>query len=173
MRETVLSLALVMLGVGNAAATRDTIPPRVSEFRGGHATLVSSFHALLAKAVAPAATQIDRASLIMFLRVELLPHAQAEEVTLYPAVERALGTKGYATATMVMDHRRVARLLDEMATLTASDPPAYMRRAYELDALIRAHFDKEEAFILPILSERLSPADLEDVLTRIRLVETP
>ena len=171
MGTAVLSMALVAFGVGHATPAGDTIPPRVAEFRGGHTTLLSSFDALLAKAVAAGATRVDRANLIMFLRIELLPHAEAEEQALYPAVEAALGTKGYATATMVMDHRRVARLLDELAGLTAGDPAAYNRRAFRLEGVLRAHFAKEEDFVLPILSERLSPRALDDVFGRLQQVE--
>jgi hypothetical protein len=125
MGSAVLSVAAVLLGLGSAAPVLDTIPPRVSEFRGGHLTLL----------------------------------------------EEALGTQGYATITMVMDHHRVARLLDEMAGLTASDPAAYARRAHRLDALVRAHFAQEEDFILPILSQRLSAGEFDAVVARMRQAE--
>lgn len=124
------------------------------------------------KAVAPAATRADRGNLILFLRLELLPHAEAEEAVLYPALEKVLLTHGYATATMVMDHRTVARLLDELAGLAgAADPAAYTRRAYQLEALVRTHFAKEEEFVLPILRERLSAGELNAVFARLRAVE--
>jgi hemerythrin-like domain-containing protein len=117
----------------------------------------------------PAATQTDRASLILFLRADVLPHAAAEEAVLYPAVERALLTHGHATATMVMDHRAVARLLDEMAGLTAAaNPTAYNRKACQLETILRTHFAREQDFVVPALQQRLSPAELDAVFASMR-----
>lgn len=168
-----LSVAALAVLVGPAAAGADTIPPRsVIEFRGTHATLLASFDALHFKATQPAATRADRANLILFLRAEVLPHAAAEEAVLYPALEEALGTKGHATAAMVMDHRNITRLLDEMAGLTgAADPAAYNRRACQLEANLRAHFAKEQEFVLPALQQRLSGVELDAVLEQMRVLE--
>jgi hypothetical protein len=155
-----------------APEIEDTVFLRpVAEFREEHETLLSRFSVFLTRATKPGATQLDRACLILYVRAEVLPHARAEETVLYPALEQALLTHGFATATMVTDHRNVSRLLDDMARLTgAVDPAEYNRRAYQLEAILRTHFAKEQQYIMA-LQERLSPADLDAVFARMRTVE--
>ena len=51
-----------------------------------------------------------------FLADELIPHAHAEEVALYPVVQRAVGAPEM-TATMARDHEEVGALTAELAPL--------------------------------------------------------
>src|SRR5512135_3897051 len=51
-----------------------------------------------------------------FLTHHLLPHAQAEERTLYPVVGRLIGAPE-ATATMSRDHVEIDRLTQELGSL--------------------------------------------------------
>src|SRR6266571_3375124 len=67
-----------------AAPPRDTIPPVAAGFMTEHASLLRSFNTLVQKAVAPTATRNDRASLVLFLRAELLAQPRAEPKTLSP-----------------------------------------------------------------------------------------
>ena len=101
-----------------------------------------------------------------FLIDHLLPHAQAEDAALYPLVEQVLAAPG-ATATMRRDHVEVGRLSQELGALRArlaqSDPDDDLARAlrrvlYGLHALVTVHFAKEEEVYLPLLDERLAPA---------------
>ena len=148
---------------------RDTIPLAAAQFRAEHDVLLGTFGRALGKAVAPQATRTDRASLVLFLRADLLPHASAEEAVLYRATDSVLGTRGYATATMVLDHQAIARLADELAALApAPDPEAFRRRACALDALVQSHFAKEEEFLLPILRQKMSDADLQALFARLQ-----
>ena len=145
----------------------------IEGFASEHAMLASAFDAALQKAVASAATRNDRAGLVLFLRVELLPHAAAEERVLYPAVDSVLGTRGYATATMVLDHKAILRLTDELAALAAgANADAFNRKALALGAVLQNHFAKEEEFILPILRERLKDRDLRALFARMRTEAT-
>ncbi len=152
-----------------APVTRsDTIPAATSEFLAGHSTLIGNFAQLMQKAVSPATTHTDRAHLVLYLRAEVLPHARAEEQVLYPALDSILGTKGYATATMVLDHKAIARLVDDLSALASSPhPEAYRRKVYALDALLETHFAKEEQFILPILRQKMNETDLRALFARM------
>jgi iron-sulfur cluster repair protein YtfE (RIC family) len=107
-----------------------------------------------------------------FLTGHLMPHAEAEEEVLYPAVGRVLGTAA-ATATMSRDHAEVARLTDELGRLR--DRPGYpedeqrtLRRVlYGLYALVGVHFAKEEEVYLPLLEESLGPEEAERILAEM------
>lgn len=89
-----------------------------------------------------------------FLAYHLIPHAQAEDAALYPAVQRALGSAD-ATRTMSRDHVEVGRYVEELAELQRDISPrnfkALQRVLYGVYALVKVHFAKEEEVYLPIL----------------------
>ncbi len=155
-------------GATAAPAGRDTMASATSEFRAGHAALIFDFGYLMSGAVGPVSTHRDRAHLVLYLRAGILSHARAEEKVLYPALDSILGTKGYATATMVLDHRAIARLVDDLSALASSPyPEAYRRKAYALGAVLESHFAKEEEFILPLLRQRMAENDLRALFARM------
>lgn len=101
-----------------------------------------------------------------FLAYHLIPHAQAEEAALYPAVQKVLGSSE-ATKTMSRDHVEVERYIEELAELRESISPqnfkSLQRVLYGLYALIKVHFAKEEEVYLPILEQRLSPEEAREM----------
>lgn len=112
-----------------------------------------------------------------FLREELIPHAMAEEATLYPAVEGCMEAPG-ASDTMRRDHKEVMRLTDELAAIRdeLTDPPTEAQRdrmaalLHGLHAILVLHFAKEEEIYLPILDSRLSPEDARRLFERVEEV---
>lgn len=94
-----------------------------------------------------------------FLAYHLIPHAQAEDAALYPAVQKALGSLD-STRTMSRDHIEVGHYITELAQLQQDLLPhnfkALQRVLYGLYALVKVHFAKEEEVYLPILEERLT-----------------
>ena len=94
-----------------------------------------------------------------FLAYHLIPHAQAEDAALYPAVQRALGSRD-STRTMSRDHVEVGHYIAELAQLQQDLSPqnfkALQRVLYGLYALVKVHFAKEEEVYLPILEERMT-----------------
>ena len=94
-----------------------------------------------------------------FLAYHLIPHAQAEDAALYPAVQKALGSLD-STRTMSRDHVEVGHYITELAELQRDLSPekfkALQRVLYGLYALVKVHFAKEEEVYLPILEERLT-----------------
>jgi len=106
-----------------------------------------------------------------FLTHRLIPHAKAEDLALYPVVAKAMGAP-QATATMSRDHLEVGRLTGELERLrdrlsaAAADPVIEkdLRRVlYGLYALVKVHFAKEEEVYLPLLDERLTAGEAQDV----------
>jgi iron-sulfur cluster repair protein YtfE (RIC family) len=93
-----------------------------------------------------------------FLAYDLIPHAQAEDAALYPAVQKALGSPD-STRTMTRDHIEVGHYLAELARLQQDLTPqnfkALQRVLYGLYALVKVHFAKEEEVYLPILEARM------------------
>jgi heavy metal translocating P-type ATPase len=87
------------------------------------------------------------------LTERILPHEQAEETQLYPALASPLGS-GEATATMSRTHAEIQRLSDRIATHLALAQSAgaiqhdqvddLLACLYGLYALLRLHFVQEE-----------------------------
>lgn len=110
---------------------------------------------------------IDR--VVTFLSEHVMPHARAEEPTIYAAAQKTTGP--HAIDMMKRDHWQIAVLADELSALrhhlvefTPGDvqAKALRRVLYSLYATIKLHLAKEEEILLPVL-ERMS----EDEATRI------
>ncbi len=106
-----------------------------------------------------------------FLTAHLLPHAHAEEVALYPAVQKVMGSP-MGTATMSRDHVEVERLTQELGTLRsqvsateigAKQANELKRVLYGLYTLVKVHFAKEEEVYLPLLDAKLSAKDAREM----------
>lgn len=100
-----------------------------------------------------------------FLTGHLIPHAEAEEASLYPMVAEIMGAP-QATATMSRDHVEVGRLIQELAllrsgiaggTMNPAQARALRRILYGLYMLLKVHFAKEEEIYLPLLDAKLTP----------------
>lgn len=105
-----------------------------------------------------------------FLAYHLVPHAQAEDAALYPAVQRALGSAD-ATHTMSRDHEEVGRYIEELSLLKESISPqnfkALQRVLYGVYALVKVHFAKEEEVYLPILENWLTPEQAAELFEKM------
>ncbi len=95
-----------------------------------------------------------------WLRTTLVPHAEWEDAWLYPEFDRIAGTP-WATKLMHYEHHQIAARIDRLAgqTVRLREEPSQRRlldlRAdlAELHGLIAAHIEREERFLLPLLSE--------------------
>lgn len=118
-----------------------------------HAELAGALRARVDALVATARRQGDgttaRGALVGFCTQELLPHAAAEEATLYPLAA------GDARATllvegMVAEHRVIQRLVDDLqgtddAVLAAASATALLE-------LFEVHLAKENDLVLPLVA---------------------
>ena len=116
-------------------------------------------------------------SRVQFLRDHLMPHAQAEDEVLYPAVAALIGSED-ATATMRRDHVEVARLTSELEILRrrliddehlSSNLAGELRRVlYGLFAVISLHFAKEVEVYVPLLEAGLTPTEADELFRNMR-----
>ena len=113
--------------------------------------------------------------IVGFLRGHLVPHAEAEEQVLYPAVEEAMAAPG-ATATMRADHAEIVSRIDRLAETAATVADRWPDNAVTRDvthqlvglaAILLLHFRKEEEVLLPVLDTTLSPDDAAALFTRM------
>ena len=104
-----------------------------------------------------------RRELVLFCRGELLPHAIAEEDTLY-ALARSLPETRLLVDAMIAEHRTLADLIDDLASATT--PLGASAAAHALRVLFELHADKENEFILPALAQS-SEVSLSDGLDQM------
>lgn len=144
--------------------------------RERHRQLVTQVEDL--RAAAAGAGDSDRAAVqqrvaraLALLDGGLVPHARVEEETLYPTVERVIGSPG-CTATMRRDHVEIARMTEALRFLearlqhnpTRETNEALRRLLYGLYAVVMLHFAKEEELYLPLLDRELAGDALDQLL---------
>ncbi|MCL6670172.1 DUF2249 domain-containing protein [Streptomyces panaciradicis] len=89
------------------------------------------------------------AELVAFCDRDLLPHAAAEEETLYP-VAHDLPAARLLIDGMLAEHKRLAALVDALRTTGSAVQAAADGRA--LQVLFEEHLEKENALVLPLLA---------------------
>lgn len=105
--------------------------------------------------------------LTSFLTQELMPHAQGEEKSLYPALDPVIREHGSPTATMSVDHEYIGeyvRKINETANaLRAASPKERAPLARQLDrltlqlqGLFQVHLAKEERVYFPLIEQVVS-----------------
>lgn len=100
----------------------------------------------------------------------LVPHMIAEEMVLYPAIDRLGGCD--VTATLRLDHDEIRRLTAMLDQHRDSGSGEELRAAlYGLDAVVRLHLAAEEAVLYPVLDERLDNEQAAEVISGMHQVE--
>jgi len=173
--ERLLATSAYALGRGGTLITQP--------LRDEHQELIPQLERLKAAADligqgAGAASALDDA--YRFLAEHLLPHAEAEEIALYPAVARVMGSQD-ATRTMQVDHVEVGRLTAELRLLReqlagrepqAEEAQELRRILYGLYTLVRVHFRKEEEVYLPLLDSHLTADEAREMFDAMEAAAT-
>lgn len=136
-----------------AVASSEADAQAVRAVEDHHAALAGELRArvatLLAAVESGQGADRARAGLVEFCRAELLPHAAAEEQTMYPAAHRDDRARLLVDA-MIAEHRRLEALVDGVA---AGRTLAGAPDAQALLVLFEEHLDKENDLVLPLLAE--------------------
>ena len=115
----------------------------------------------------------DPRGLVEFLKGDLTPHAEGEEISLYPAVDPLVKQYGKATDTMTIDHEYIKGYIAKIAATVAKieaegSTPALeadlKKYAYKIEALLEAHLDKEERVYVPLFERYLPEAEQQRIL---------
>lgn len=106
--------------------------------------------ALVAAASAADATAAEsaRRELVRWCVHELVPHARAEEQTMYPAGQQTVEGRLLVTA-MRDEHVVITGLVEGLSS--ASDPVRAAATALALYTMFRSHLGKENDLLLPLL----------------------
>lgn len=108
-------------------------------------------------------TSLAITEILDWVEMVLEPHAKWEDRWLYPQIDSLAGT-AWATKLMTFEHEQIRvltrklRVARELLDRDHSQALQSKLRAtlYGLDALLRAHIEREERFLLPLLEEQRS-----------------
>lgn len=115
---------------------------------------------------------------VSFFQKEIKDHAAAEEKYLYTEIDYLSGCgcgrfheAGVKTsATMEIDHEYIAAYIDRLAemapAINSQNLEDFRRAGWELVAILKLHFDKEERVYLPPLDERFTEEEIERRIVR-------
>ena len=133
---------------GADAAALEAVRQHHAELAG---RLSAHVEALLAAATAPggAGFQQARAAAVRFCAGELLPHATAEEQSLYPAAAGDDRLRLLVDA-MLGEHRVLAGLAEDVRA--ADEPASAAAAGHALRVLFDLHLAKEDDLVLPALA---------------------
>ncbi|MFD6675669.1 DUF2249 domain-containing protein [Rhodococcus zopfii] len=93
--------------------------------------------------------EVARRAVVDYLTGTLLPHAIAEEQTLYPAAARRVDAK-LLVESMIAVHRRIAALVDRIEHEVS--PTRAAAAGYALRSMFDAHLVDENDRILPVVA---------------------
>ncbi|HEU0242782.1 MAG TPA: hemerythrin domain-containing protein [Candidatus Limnocylindrales bacterium] len=91
--------------------------------------------------------EADRDAIVAFLDAEIVPHAMAEEQTLYRAADT--GVSALLVEAMLAEHRDLVGRVDELRR--AADPITAVAGASAILALFESHLAKENDRLIPAL----------------------
>lgn len=114
---------------------------------------------------------------IDFLIKTVIPHALAEDRSIYPVLQKILGSS-HATEAMSHDHMVISNLTRELCYLRTRIPGLVatpeqvlgLRRVlYGLHLLIKTHIDKEEEHYIPLFEENLQPEEFSYMMESLQI----
>ncbi|MDI6105816.1 hemerythrin domain-containing protein [Actinoplanes sp. NEAU-A12] len=100
----------------------------------------------------------DSAALMQEVARLLLPHSEAEESFVYPAIRDLAERQGDEIKDGVAEHHQVEEMLQNLLRGSADDP-GYDGTVAAIAGELRHHVQEEEEELLPILTERLGEAE--------------
>ena len=117
---------------------------------------------------------VDVLNIIAWLDSTLVPHVAWEEGWLYPEIDARLATP-WATRAARFDHQQIrvmaARLRADHQQLSSRDVGDLLAETrchlFGLEALLRAHIEREERFLIPLLEENSSSSPWDALRTPV------
>jgi hypothetical protein len=116
--------------------------------RRHHAMMAADLNRAVSQLGTTETWMIERDAIVAYLAQEILPHAEAEERTVYRAVGSDENHASFIAA-MKFEHLVLRDLAQSLQVV--EEPMAAVRLAGAVDRLFTTHAEKENRFILPVL----------------------
>lgn len=109
----------------------------------------------------------DRVALLTQVRDLLVPHSQAEESFVYPAIADRAPDEGSEVKDGTAEHHHIEATLGELLSQDP-DSPGYDGLLAAMVGELRHHVQEEEEELLPVLAEKASSHEREQMAIRFR-----
>ena len=126
-----------------------------------HATVAAVITELAGSTANDDDRQPRRRELFEEIRVELLSHAAAEEVTFYARLKSKPETSAQIDES-IDEHQRMEDLLEELERL-GTDSLIFDSRFEDLAATVQRHVEEEENDLFPTAAAALTSEEIEDL----------
>jgi len=109
----------------------------------------------------------QRRDLADTLIAEVMRHSVAEEMYVYPAIEKHVPNGSEETAHDRQEHDEIVQVMKQIEDADASDP-AFMDRIQEVKKLLDHHADDEESDQFPKLRSNIPAGDLVEMGDKVQ-----
>lgn len=104
----------------------------------------------------------QRRDLADTVTAEVMRHAVAEEMYVYPVLEHRVPEGAAEVERDKAEHEEIVEVMKEMEGIAASEP-TFMELVRRLDTLLRRHAGSEELEQFPSLRSHLPPSELVEI----------
>ncbi|AEV83270.1 hypothetical protein ACWT_2248 [Actinoplanes sp. SE50] len=109
----------------------------------------------------------DQLGLLQEVARMLLPHSEAEESFVYPTIRDKAAETGEEVADGVEEHHQIEEMLKNLLD-GSPDDPGWDGTLAAITGELRHHVQEEEEELLPVLAERLSAEEREELGRRFQ-----
>jgi hemerythrin superfamily protein len=102
---------------------------------------------------------------------EVMRHAVAEEMFVYPAIERHVPNGAAKVEHDKQEHQEIVEIMKQLEGIDASDA-AFMERVQRLEAQLRHHANDEESQQFPQLRAHIAGEDLVEMGQKVQTAKT-
>jgi hemerythrin superfamily protein len=129
-------------------------------------TLIKAQHREMERLLDQAAEE-DADILVLLRQVNelLIPHSEAEESFVYPAIEKADPEEAEEVQDGAAEHHHIEELLGQLLEEDPDDP-GYDGKLAAMVGELRHHIEEEEQELLPVLETKASSEKRADLATR-------
>ncbi|WIM98767.1 hemerythrin domain-containing protein [Actinoplanes oblitus] len=109
-----------------------------------------------------ASSENDQLALLQEVARMLLPHSEAEEDFVYPAIRAKAAETGDEVRDGVEEHHQIEEMLQNLLK-GSPDDPGWDGTLAAITGELRHHVEEEEQDLLPVLADKLSDAEREEM----------
>ncbi|MGH3787044.1 MAG: hemerythrin domain-containing protein [Pseudonocardiaceae bacterium] len=129
-------------------------------------TLIKAQHREMERLLDEASQEdADTLSLLRQVSELLIPHSEAEENFVYPAIEKADPEEGEEVKDGTAEHHHIEDLLEQLLEEDPDDP-GYDGKLAAMVGELRHHIEEEEQDLLPVLTEKVPSQQRADLAAR-------
>lgn len=139
-----------------------------ARFAAHHRTLIENLGPLVARVHEDV---LNTPELLTYLWERLVPHAQAEEATLYRRAATLPGGRAMVEP-LIKEHEVIIARTDELGNLFEVGQDTLVRDVVRcVWELIQKHFQKEETLLIPMLQKSMTPQAFRSLIEEAHRVE--